>query len=185
MHFYIVAGANGAGKTTVALSIIRGVFGCQNLINPNEIAKGISPLFPEKYSLQAGKEVLIEMAEYVLSRQDFCVETTLASKLYLKKIRQVKKIGYQVSLVFLYLPSSDYAIARVADRVKKGGHNIPMVDVVRRYERGLYNLKHHYKQAVDNLYIYENNEKFSQIYCKIQGKEIVHNKQSYQQILQR
>ena len=130
-----LVGSNGAGKTTFARAFLPQEAHCPRFINADLIAAGMSPFAPELAAIKAGRLMLEEIATCAARRESFSVETTLAGLGYLRHIRAWKAAGYHVSLFFLSLPSVDLAIARVAERVRQGGHNIPE-DVIRRRVRG-------------------------------------------------
>lgn len=139
----IIAGPNGAGKTTFALAFMREI-GCRNFVNADLIAAGLSPLSPEREWIAASRLFLKEIKRYIHRREDFAFETTLAGKTYLKLIRQLLADGWRVDLYYLWLPSIEMSIERVAERVEHGGHDIPRESIIRRYPRSIANLLEHY-----------------------------------------
>jgi predicted ABC-type ATPase len=145
----IIAGPNGAGKTTFARSFLPQEAECRRFINADLIAAGLSPFAPEQAAIKAGRLMLQEMDECVRKGENFAFETTLSGLAYLGRIAKWQALGYHVSLFFLRLPDADTAIARVAERVKQGGHHIPDDVVRRRFVAGMHNLDHAYKSAVD------------------------------------
>ena len=152
----IIAGPNGAGKTSFARSFLPEEAQCLRFINADLIAAGLSPFAPETAALKAGRLMLEEMANCVQKGESFAFETTLSGLHYLVRIKQWQEQGYHVSLFFLYLPDVEMAIARVAERVKQGGHDIPSDVIRRRYTAGLRNLEQAYKSEVDAWAIYDN-----------------------------
>ena len=102
--------------------------------------------------------MLEEIDDMVRQRKSFAFETTLSGRAYLHKIQQWQKLGYHVKLLFLSLPTSDVAIARVAARVSQGGHNITEDVIRRRFKAGLLNFDTLYKQQVDAWMLYDNSE---------------------------
>jgi len=151
----IIAGPNGAGKTTFARRFLPKYARIALFANADEIARGLAHFAPETVAAQAGRILLKTLDGYAAAGLDFAFETTLAGRAYLNKIRAWQNAGYQVILFFLMLPSTRYAIARVAQRVKQGGHNIPAQVVKRRFMKGLLNLSE-YKKVVDQYFIYDN-----------------------------
>ena len=145
----IIAGPNGAGKTTFARSFLPQEAQCERFINADLIAAGLSPFAPEVAALKAGRIMLTEVDDCVRKGESFAFETTLAGLAYLGRIQQWRAAGYHVSLFFLRLPNADAAIARVAERVRQGGHHIPEDVIRRRFAAGLRNLENAYKSAVD------------------------------------
>jgi predicted ABC-type ATPase len=152
----IIAGPNGAGKTTFARSFLPIEAQCPRFINADLIAAGLAPFSPDTATIKAGRLMLAEMEECVRRGDSFAFETTLSGIGYLASIREWKSAGYHVSLFFLSLPNPEVAIARVAMRVRQGGHNIPEDVIRRRFDNGLRNFEMSYKQAVDSWAKYEN-----------------------------
>jgi predicted ABC-type ATPase len=152
----IVAGPNGAGKTTFARSFLPVEAKLPRFINADLIAAGLAPFAPETAAIRAGRLMLEEIALCVRFGESFAFETTLSGLSYLRHIAQWRAQGYQVSLFFLSLPNVETAIARVASRVRQGGHDIPESVIRRRFIGGLGNFNHHYKAAVDDWALYDN-----------------------------
>jgi len=152
----IIAGPNGAGKTTFARSFLPEEARCPRFINADLIAAGLSPFAPDVAALRAGRLMLEEIAACVKRGESFAFETTLSGLSYLRHIRQWRRAGYHVSLFFLSLPNADTAVARVAERVRQGGHDIPEAVIRRRFAAGLVNLERAYKSAVDTWAVYDN-----------------------------
>ncbi len=182
-NLYIIAGCNGAGKTTASLTILPEVLHCREFINADEIAKGLSPLNPESVAVQAGK-LMLQRFEYLLkSGETFAVETTLATKTYIKKIKQAQAKGYTVTLLFFSLDSTELAIDRVKYRVQEGGHNIPTDTIKRRYAMGLKYLFDDYLPIVDNAYIYDNSKKELELLAeKIDNELVIYQSQHYERL---
>ena len=155
---YIIAGCNGAGKTTASFTILPEILGCKEFINADEIAKGLSPFQPESVAMQAGRIMLARMDELLQKGETFAFETTLATKSYKQKIEWAQANGYEVTLLFFWLDSPNIAKKRVAQRVAEGGHNIPLETIERRYYNGIANLFTIYIDMVDICYIFDNSE---------------------------
>ena len=98
------------------------------------------------------------MSKRVKAGQSFALETTLSGLAYLHKIEMWQRLGYQVKLWFLSLPSADIAVSRVAIRVSQGGHNIPEQVIRRRFKAGLHNFHYRYNKIVDAWAFYENSD---------------------------
>lgn len=153
---YIISGCNGAGKTTASVTILPEIFECKEFVNADEIAKGLSPFNPESVAIQAGK-LMLERINYLLTQNDsFAIETTLSTKSYQNLVLQAHEKGFYVQLLYFWLPSPEFAAARVAQRVKEGGHNIPKDVIYRRYYAGIKNLFDIYMPIVDYWVIYDN-----------------------------
>ena len=183
-QLYIIAGCNGAGKTTASFTILPEVLGCKEFINADEIAKGLSPFQPENVAMQAGRIMLARMDELLQKGETFAFETTLATKSYKQKIEWAQANGYEVTLLFFWLDSPNMAKKRVAQRVAEGGHSIPSETIERRYHNGIANLFAIYIDMVDICYIFDNSEgERTPIAKKYKGgKEIIYNTDLYNQM---
>jgi len=155
---YIIAGCNGAGKTTASFTILPEILDCKEFVNADEIAKGLSPFQPEKVSLEAGRIMLKRINELLSENEDFAFETTLSTKSYGSKIIEAKKKGYRVTLLFFWLQNIELAKERVKTRVKEGGHNIEPEVIERRYIKGIKNLFNIYLPILDGVLIFDNSE---------------------------
>lgn len=153
---YIIAGCNGAGKTTAAFTILPEMLDCKEFVNADEIAKGLSPFQPEKVSLEAGRIMLNRINELIYANKNFAFETTLSTKSYYTKINEAKDRGYRVTLLFFWLQNIELAKERVKTRVSEGGHNIEVEVIERRYIRGIKNLFEIYLPIVDGAFIFDN-----------------------------
>jgi predicted ABC-type ATPase len=145
----IIAGPNGAGKTTFAKAFLPNEANCPVFINADLIAAGIAPFAPESAAMAAGRIMLELIQKNVASGSSFAFETTLSGLTYARMIPKWRALGYFVELFFLSLPSAEFAIQRVAFRVKHGGHFIPDEVVRRRFSSGLKNFQNIYKPLVD------------------------------------
>ena len=157
-NLYIIAGCNGAGKTTASFTILPEILNCKEFVNADEIAKGLSPFQPEKVSFEAGRIMLSRIEELFNSNVNFAFETTLATKSYKSKILFAQKNNYNVTLLFFWLQNSDLAIERVRTRVAEGGHNIESDVIKRRYVNGIQNLFNIYLPIVNEAMIFDNSE---------------------------
>lgn len=136
----IIAGPNGAGKSTYAPAILVKHLEVSEFVNADTIAAGLSSFSPDKVAFAAGRIMMARLKELAQKGEDFAFETTLASRVFAPWIKELKQDGYEFHLIFLWLPSPEIAIDRVARRVKLGGHNVPPETIVRRYHKGLRNL---------------------------------------------
>lgn len=152
----IIAGPNGAGKTTFARSFLPAEAQLPRFFNADMIAAGLAPFAPETAAIRAGRLMLEEIARCARGGESFAFETTLSGLGYLRHIAGWRAKGYRVSLFFLTLPDVDIAIARVATRVRQGGHDIPEPVIRRRFASGLHNFRLHYMQAVNDWALYDN-----------------------------
>jgi predicted ABC-type ATPase len=153
----IIGGPNGAGKTTASRRILP-VFDIREFVNADEIARGLSPYEPEHSALAAGRLMLERMRELIRSRQSFAFETTCAGRAYLPMLQKSKVDGWRVTLAYLWLPSPQDAVDRVAKRVRRGGHNISSDVIVRRYWAGLSNMRLLYLPLAEVATIHDNSD---------------------------
>lgn len=152
----IIAGPNGAGKTTFAREFLPNEADCPIFVNADLIAAGLAPFAPERAAVQAGRLMLSELSRHFATGDSFAFETTLAGRGYVPHIRRWQAAGYWVKLIFLRLDDADQAVARVAQRVRQGGHDIPEATIRRRFSAGLENLHHLYAPVVDAWTLYDN-----------------------------
>ncbi len=152
----IIAGPNGAGKTTFAREFLPNEAGCPVFVNADLIAAGLAPFAPETAAVQAGRLMLGALARHFEARRSFAFETTLSGRSYLRHIRQWQVADYRVELIFLRLDSVEEALARVQQRVRQGGHDVPADVVRRRFAAGLENFHRFYAPAVDAWALYDN-----------------------------
>jgi predicted ABC-type ATPase len=163
---YIVAGSNGAGKTTFAREFLPHYAQCSNFINPDLIARALSPFDPEAALVRAGRMVLERIGEATQSRTDFAFETTLSGRSYASLIRGIRASGYRIHLFYLWIPDAELALARIRARVAKGGHNVPSQDVRRRFGRTLTNLFALYRPLLDTLHFFDNSQRTPRLVFK-------------------
>ena len=156
-NLYIIAGCNGAGKTTASFNVLPQILNCKEFVNADEIAKGLSPFSPESVAIQAGKLMLKRIDELLSEGTSFAIETTLATKSYRTLVERAHNRGYAVQLLFFWLESPIMACQRVEKRVLEGGHDIPIGTIYRRYYSGLKNLFDIFMPIVDYWAIYDNN----------------------------
>jgi predicted ABC-type ATPase len=155
-NLYIIAGCNGAGKTTASFTILPEIIECKEFVNADEIAKGISPFQPEKVAFEAGRIMLNRVNDLLTSDESFAFETTLATKSYKAKIEEAQQKGYTATLIFFWLENIELAKERVRIRVSEGGHNIEPDVIERRYLKGIKNLFDIYLPIVDGAFIFDN-----------------------------
>lgn len=155
-HLYIIAGANGAGKTTASYTVLPDLLECREFVNADEIARGLSPFNPASVNFTAGRLMIERMHELLHEGVDFGIETTLSSSSLVQFVKLAKRKRYNVTLVFFWLNSEQLAINRVAQRVKEGGHDIPKEVIRRRYHRGLRNFFTEFSVLVHEWIIVDN-----------------------------
>lgn len=181
---FIIAGCNGAGKTTASYTVLPELLNVKEFVNADEIAKGLSPFQPEKVSIEAGRIMLRRIHELIEQKQDFAFETTLASRSFVPLCLSAKQDGYQICLTFFWLDSTELAIERVKQRVSEGGHSIPIDTIVRRYGAGLKNFFTLYKNIVDYWLFIDNSKTEPKLIAE--GKEnmqdTIYNKETWHAI---
>jgi len=153
---FIIAGPNGAGKTTYVRDFLPQEMRCREFVNADLIAAGLSPFAPDAAAFEAGRIMLRRLRELADRREDFSFETTLTGYGYTHLLRDLKAAGYRIRLDFLWIPDLAITRARVKQRVKKGGHDIPDDVQLRRFGKGLRMLLEHYRSLVDYWRIYDN-----------------------------
>ncbi|MFZ4612482.1 MAG: zeta toxin family protein [Bacteroidia bacterium] len=157
-NLYIIAGCNGAGKTTASFTLLPEILNCKEFVNADEIARGLSPFQPEKVAFEAGRIMLNRINDLLNSGENFAFETTLATKSYKSKIKIAKIQNYSITLIFFWLQNENLAVERVKSRVLEGGHNIERAVIKRRYYNGIKNLFEIYIPIVDEVMIIDNSE---------------------------
>lgn len=157
-NLYIISGCNGAGKTTASYTVLPEILNCKEFVNADEIARGLSPFNPESVAIEAGR-LMLQRIDFLLEKDtSFSIETTLSTKSYINLVRRAQEMGFSVRILFFWLNSPELAIRRVAERVAKGGHNIPEPIIRRRYTAGLKNLFNLFMDQVDYWDIYDNSD---------------------------
>ena len=160
---YVIAGCNGAGKTTFAKEFLPKEVKCLRFLNADEMARGLSPLDPAAGAARAARLLLGEIRSAIQARQTFGLETTLSGLTYRRMLIDARERACVVKLFYLWLPSATVAIRRVRERVRKGGHSVPVADIRRRYTRSLHNLVRHYLPLSDEWTIFDNSGREPQV----------------------
>jgi len=162
--FYIVAGANGSGKTTFAKEFTKE----SNLyfLNADELAKSYNS------QIKAGKILFEKLDNLIKQDKSFVIETTLSGKYLTKYIKTAKQNGFVVKLIYLFLETPEVNILRVKQRVLRGGHNVDKKDIIRRFYRSKEMFCKVYKNLVDEWAIYYNSDEYFE---KIADNNIVYD----------
>ena len=153
---YLIAGCNGAGKTTFAKEFLPHEVKCLRFYNADEIARGLSPLDPSSGAIKAGRLLLSEVRDSIDRHETFALESTLSGKTYVRIFEGALSLGYELELHYLWLSSVEQAIARVRRRVRMGGHNVPAADIRRRFKRSLTHLIDDYLPLATRWAIWDN-----------------------------
>jgi len=153
---YLVAGCNGAGKSTAFRKILDEGLNHPLFVNADDIAKLINPDDVQGAAIEAGRKTLIQISKYLNQEVSFCLETTLATLSYVNLVKKAHALGYKVALFYYWLDSPDLAVYRVAERVREGGHDIPEDAIRRRYSKSINYLMTKYIPIVDYWRIMDN-----------------------------
>ena len=160
----IIAGPNGSGKTTFVSEYLResemSVYISADAIAERLVSR---PEEMDSVKIQAGRLFIKEIQELIEAGTDFIVEVTLSGKGFARTIAQLKRAGYTVTIVFIFLKSPETSVARVRNRVEAGGHHVPTEDVIRRFYRSKHNFWYTYRDMVDNWHLYYNSTEHFQI----------------------
>lgn len=180
-NLFVIGGCNGAGKTTASYVMLPEMLDCKEFINADEIARGLSPFQPESVSIDAGRIMVKRMETLLEQKKDFAIETTLATKSYVRFIKRAQEQGYFVTLLYFWLNSPELAISRVEDRVRFGGHNVPEDVIRRRYKAGARNLFTLYTPICDYWVVIDNSEVPFKLITEGKGDQIteMHNSEIY------
>jgi predicted ABC-type ATPase len=153
---FVIGGPNGAGKTTAASRLLPKTLELREFLNADEIARGLSPFDPEANAVPAGRMMIERIDRLVEEGRSFAFETTCAGHRQAKLLRSCRVAGYRITFIYLWLPSAQMAISRVAQRVARGGHHIPEDVITRRYSAGIHNMRHTFLPLADIAAIYDN-----------------------------
>jgi len=182
-RFYIISGPNGSGKTTASYGVLPELLDCAEFVNSDEFAKHLAPFAPESAYITASR-LMLKKVQYLFNRrEDFCIETTLATRALIKMVRSAQAQGYYVTVLYFWLNSPDIAIQRVAKRVATGGHDIPEETIRRRYNMGLNYLFHSYIPLCDKWLLVDNSNPPFDIIAEGTKKGLtVHDPQRYNRV---
>jgi len=182
-RLFIISGCNGAGKTTASYSILPEMLGCDEFVNADEIARGLSPFNPESAAIQSGRLMLQRINRLLDEGRDFAFETTLSTKSHRNIIKKAQQLGYQITLLFFWLHTPELAIKRVEIRVKEGGHFISEEVIRRRYINGLRNFFNIFEPIVDEWMLIDNSgEPYEIIAIKSNSTQLVRKKDRWESL---
>ncbi len=103
--------------------------------------------------------MLNAIQEALAEGHNFAFESTLSGKTWISILNKAKKLGYEISIYFVFLKSPSLNLQRIRQRVKEGGHSIPKTTVLRRYPRSFTNFWKLYRTHCDEWFIFDNTEK--------------------------
>jgi predicted ABC-type ATPase len=155
----ILGGPNGAGKTTAARVLLPDFLALNEYLNADEIARGISPDDVDAAAFAAGREMILRMRSLVRDGRSFAFETTCSGKSYIPLLKDCRNNGWNIKLLYFWLPSPEASLSRVANRVTHGGHDIPGEAIYRRFRTGLWNMIHLYLPLANEAEIYDNSDR--------------------------
>lgn len=163
-RLYLVAGANGSGKSTIARELLptEGIA----YVNPDDIARELCPAAPETARVAAGKETFRRIGAFLDAGESFAVETTLSGLVHVRTLRRARALGYETTLIYIFVDSPEVCIARIVARVHSGGHFIPDADVRRRYARSKRNFREIYAPLADQWTLFYNGDSQSHMVAR-------------------
>jgi predicted ABC-type ATPase len=147
-QFIVVAGPNGSGKTTFAEEYLLH-HECSYL-SADSIAADLSPEAPERARIAAGRRFLAELDRQLRADESILVESTLSGRTFERYFAAARQAGFTSTIFMLFLDSPDACLARVRQRVRNGGHDVPEFEVRRRFHRSLRNFWTHYRFLADD-----------------------------------
>lgn len=165
-------GANGSGKSTL-----------RNYLNLSEIQVNLDPdllnrlfkaKYPDNYLIVSAKQALKLFYEGLEAGLNICLETTLAGQGTLQRIYQAQKKGYYLIGYFVGLNQVELNLQRIAERVARGGHDIPTETVKRRYQESLDHLLQ-LKACFQTLHVIDNSESFYQLQWSLYDQKIIYH----------
>ena len=157
-RMYIISGCNGSGKTTASYTLLPELLDCSEFVNSDEFAKSLAPFHPETAYITASRYMLKKLRYLFTRREDFCIETTLATRSLIKTVKLAQDQGYFVTVVYLWLNDPEIAVQRVAARVEAGGHDVAPDVIRRRYYTGLEYFFDIYSPVCDKWMLVDNSQ---------------------------
>jgi predicted ABC-type ATPase len=169
----VIGGPNGAGKSTIAARVLQGALAVGEFVNADVIARGLSAFDPDSVAVAAGRIMLERLHALAAQRASFAFETTLSGRSFAPWLRELTASGYDFHLVYVWLPSPELALERVAARVRRGGHDIPEDVVRRRYAMGVRNFFELYRPLAKSWQVYDNSERTPMVVATGQRDDVL------------
>jgi len=183
-RLFIISGCNGSGKTTASYTLLPEMLECAQFVNSDEFAKGLSPFDPQAASVMAGRYMLRKIQYLFERREDFCIETTLATRSLMRMISEARENGYTTTIIYMWLNSPDLAVQRVRARVEAGGHDIEEKIIRRRYRMGLEYFFNEYIKICDRWILADNSTyPFTVIAEGNAADTVIRDKEKYERII--
>ena len=141
-RIYVLAGVNGAGKSSIAGATFRQSGG--QYFNPDEAARELKSSRPRQSQAAVNSAAWLQgrrlLERAIAERLDYAFESTLGASTLPRLLTQAAGEGFEVRIWYAGLASPEQHLARVRARVARGGHDIPEADIRRRYEHSRLNL---------------------------------------------
>ena len=169
----IISGPNGSGKTTISPYLLRDRYEIKEYVNADAIALGLSAFDPDKAAFEAGRIMLKRLDFLAKQKASFAFETTLSSRSYARWIKDLRRDGYKIHLLYLWLQSPELALERVKERVRLGGHNVEKEVIYRRYYNGIKNFFELYQQLANTWAVYDNSNSYQAELLAIGSQSII------------
>lgn len=150
----IVGGPNGSGKTTVAMKYATAQ--AIPYIGADAIAASLNPEDPASIRIEAGRRFIRSVDDFITNVQSCVIETTLSGRSFRNSMLKASQLGFEITIAFVFVDSADVCVARVSERVRKGGHDVPEHDIRRRYQRSINNFWTIYRELADNWVVMYN-----------------------------
>ena len=125
-------------------------------IGADAIAASLDPDDPTSARVEAGRQFIQSIDDAIANNRSCVVESTLSGRSFRNRILEAGKRGYEITIVFVFVDTVDVCVARVAERVRKGGHDVPEADIPRRYGRSIRNFWTLYRNLADSWVVLYN-----------------------------
>ena len=153
----VIAGPNGSGKTSVTQKFLLHEWAEGTLyINPDEIAQELFGDWNSNDAVLKAANYCAELRDkYLQEHKSFVFETVMSAEDKVDFILRAKRAGFFIRIFFISTSHPSINAARIANRVMKGGHDVPITKIISRYYKSIENCRT-ITPAVDRLYVYDN-----------------------------